>query len=291
MDSIFFEALLKDTVVLLPRQLNKGYIEEIRKILKIKVEDKCFPYGYVKKDTVEVVKRPIGSVQRGYMNGNVVFDVTFKAMICNPAYGNVIDMKVTDIKKEVGLWMEDDFLTVVVPTDIDDDRSGFENIKEGDTVKVFVLDKTIDTDNTITVVAKIYNEKTDKEQTVNLGEIEKSDAMQKEAFGDESDSDSSDESDSDSGSESDESEFPDDAEDINSDGEGDSDDDKANSEEEEEVEDDDNGETAIEGDEEQDDEELADKKGELEADMMGDPAESEEESDEDGQEDEFDYAG
>ena len=286
MDNIFFEALLKETVILLPRQLNKGYIEEIRKILKIKVEDKCFPYGYVKKDTVEVVERPIGRVQRGYMTGNVVFDVTFKAMICNPAYGNVIDMRITDIKKEVGLLMEEEFLTVVVPTDIDDDRSGFENIKEGDTVKVFILGKTIETDNTITAVGKIYNEKTDKEHTVNLGDIETSETLQKDAFGDDSESESDSENESDSESESD---FPDDAEDINSVGESGSD--KADSEEEEEVELDDNGETAVEGEEEEEDEELAGKKAELEANMMGNLEESDEESEEDGQEDEFDYAG
>ena len=301
MDDIYFEAMLTDKVILRPRQIHKNYRTEIKKILKERVEEKCDTYGYIKKDSVEIVRRPIGHIQQGYMNGCVVFDVEFKVMLCNPVYGNVIKMHISMIKKEVGLLFEDEFLSVVVPTELETDKSGFESLEEGDEVDIFVLDKQILPDNTIMVVGKLYNEKVDKEDKVDIGDLKKSEEMREKAMGD-SDSD-----DSDSGNESenDSDAFPDDADDMDSGSESDvesdenneSDIEKADDAETKEIELGDDGEVAIEGEEERDDAALNEKKEKVEADEEGDEDEvpavgesDDEESDGSGG-DEFDYAG
>lgn len=322
MDDIYFEAMLSDRVILRPKQLHKGYVNEIKKILKSRVEERCGTYGYIKKDSVEVVQRPVGYVQQGYMNGCITFDVNYKAMICNPVYGNVIKMKLSMIKKEVGLLFEDDFLSVVVPTDLETDKSSFESLEEGDEVSIFVIDKQIQPDNTIMVVGKIYNDKTDKEYTVNIGDLVKSKEVKEAAMGDsdsendnEDESDDSDDSDdesdidSDSDDESenekdDNNKFPDNAEnvDIVSDSEGeegvDLSDIDADSEEEKEIELENDGESAIEDDEEKDEDALAEKKEKIVADEDGDEddepeagqVDDEESGSESDEDDEFDYA-
>lgn len=317
MDDIYFEAMLSDRVILRPKQLHKGYVDEIKKILRGRVEERCGTYGYVKKDSVEVVQRPVGYVQQGYMNGCITFDVNYKAMICNPVYGNVIRMKLSMIKKEVGLLFEEDFLSVVVPTDLEPNKSSFESLEEGDEVAIFVIDKQIQPDNTIMVVGKIYNEKTDKEFTVDIGDLEKSEEVKEAAMGDsESDSDSGSNSDSDddeSGDESDDEsddetdakdEFPDDSEDvdIDSDSEGnegvDDSDSDADSDEEKEIELGDDGESAIEDEEEKDEDALAEKKAQMVADEDGDEddvpeagqVDDEESGSDSDEDDEFDYA-
>lgn len=304
MDDIYFEAMLSDRVILRPKQINKGYVDEIKKILKSRVEERCGTYGYVQKDSVDIVQRPVGYIQQGYMNGCVTFDVNYKAMICNPVYGNVIKMKLSMIKKEVGLLFEEDFLSVVVPTDLELDKSSFESLEEGDEVAIFVIDKQIQPDNTIMVVGKIYNEKTDKEHTVDIGDLVKSEEMKEAALGDsDSEIDSSDESgserdsDDESGDESDD-EFPDDAESVDTGNE--SADDKADSDEEKEIELEDDGESAVEDEEEKEDDALAQKKSQMVADEDGDeddePEEGEVDDEEDdsgsdSEDDEFDYAG
>lgn len=290
MDDIYFEAMLKDNVILRPRQLHKGYQDEIKKILKSRVEERCHTYGYIKKDSVDVVRRPIGHIQQGYMNGCVKFDVDFKVMLCNPVYGNVIKMKISMIKKEVGLLFEDDFLSVVIPTALEDEKSSFESLEEGDEVEIFVIDKEIQPDNTIMVVGKVFNEKTDKEERVDIGDLERSKELREKAMGNSDDeSDSEDESDDE---EEDDDDFPDDADEINSVNSSENADDLADSYEEKEIVLGDDGEDAIENDEERDEEALENKKELMEADEEGDesivPSEGEEDDEE--SDDEFDYA-
>lgn len=297
MDDIYFEAMLTDRVILRPKQIHKGYKNEITNILKERVEEKCDTYGYIKKDSVEVVQRPIGHIQQGYMNGCVAFDVKFKVMLCNPVYGNVIKMRISIIKKEVGLLFEEEFLSVVIPTELETDKSGFENLEEGDEVDIFVLDKQILPDNTIMVVGKLYNEKSDKEDKVDIGDLKTSEEMKAKAMGDSDDSDSDSDSDSegyDSDDDDDDDAFPDDADDMDSGNE--SDDEKADSDEEKEIELGDDGEEAVEGEEEREDAALDEKKEQFVADEEGDedevPAVGEVDDEEsDGSGDEFDYAG
>jgi len=308
MDDIYFEAMLSDRVILRPKQINKNYVEEIKNILKNRVEEKCNTYGYVRKDSVEIVQRPVGYIQQGYMNGCVTFNVNYKALICNPVYGNIIKMKISMIKKEVGLLFEEDFLSVVIPTDLEPDKTSFESLEEGNEVAIFVIDKQIQPDNTIMVVGKIYNDKTDKEHTVNIGDLVKSEEMKEAAMGDSESDSGSDDSGSDSDNEGDkdndqsgsDNDFPDNASSVDSESESKSVDGKADSDEEKEIELGDDGEIAIEGEEEKEESALVEKKEGMVADENGDenevPNEGEVDNEESGSgsgsdNDEFDYAG
>ena len=307
MDDIYFEALLKDRVVLRPAQIHSKYTDELLKILRTRVEEKCNVYGYVKAGSVEIVQRPIGHFQQGYMNGCVEFNVNYKAELCNPVYGNVITMNIVRIAKEVGILFENDFLTVVIPTDLETDKSKFEHLNVGDSVQIFVIDKQIQPDNTIMVIGKIYNEKTDKENTVDIGDLKGSETMKEKVMGDNSDSSEEEIVDDDSDDEVEDDvdnsiisneiknegkKFPSDAENVDTD--DDTDDDKADSEEELEIEVDNDGEVAVEGEEERDEEALAKKKSQLVANEEGNesdvPSDGEDDDEESG-DDEFDYDG
>ncbi len=313
MDEIYFEALLKDRVVLRPAHIHNKYTDELLKILRIRVEEKCNVYGYVKAGSVEIVQRPIGHFQQGYMNGCVEFDVTYKAELCNPVYGNVITMNIVRIAKEVGILFENDFLTVVVPTDLETDKSKFEHLNVGDSVQIFVIDKQIQPDNTIMVIGKIYNEKTDKENTVDIGDLKKSETIKEKVIEDDSDSSEEEIVDEDSDDDyvdddvdnsvisnemkNEGKKFPSNAENVDTD--DDSDNDKADSEEELEIEVDNDGEVAVEGEEERNEEALAKKKSQLVANEEGNesdvPSEGENNDEESGDDesgdDEFDYDG
>ena len=49
MDIIFIKSLLVDKVKIKPNQLTKNYKENILKLIKTKLENKCSKHGFIKK--------------------------------------------------------------------------------------------------------------------------------------------------------------------------------------------------------------------------------------------------
>ena len=62
---IFTQQILSGTIQLKPLEQNSGIDETILEKLKDKIEGKCDSFGYIKPDSVRVLKRSIGMCQPG----------------------------------------------------------------------------------------------------------------------------------------------------------------------------------------------------------------------------------
>ena len=76
-----------------------------QKKLKTLYENVCSKYGYIKNNSIKIIKRSIGIIKSQHFNGNVCFDVVCTAEICNPIQGSVIKCKVK-AKNSLGLLAE-----------------------------------------------------------------------------------------------------------------------------------------------------------------------------------------
>ena len=97
--NIFMRMQLCEKVKLEPAFITKSYRDEVMKRLKAKVEGICSRHGFIKADSIEILKICTGRVEMIGLNGNTTYDVYFWADVCNPLLGSVIRCRVSNINK------------------------------------------------------------------------------------------------------------------------------------------------------------------------------------------------
>lgn len=183
-NEIFVTSLLTDKVRLAPNQVNKNYREIITTYTKLKNEGVCTKYGYIKHNSIEIIKISPGTMRLVSLNGDIIFHVQFKADICNPAIGTVIPAVITNSNKfgilaETSVKVMDDtgkMLSIpVIETVITKQGVGIagnvdlETLNIGDSINIEVLGKKFElNDKKICVVGKVINtEKGTHVETIN----------------------------------------------------------------------------------------------------------------------------
>ena len=96
-DKNFIFATFNDKVKLTPKMINNNILSNILKVLKIKNEGKCSKHGYIKSNSIEIVSKSFGKIEMQSLHGYVIYDVQFKACVCNPVIGNHIECVVKKI--------------------------------------------------------------------------------------------------------------------------------------------------------------------------------------------------
>ena len=102
---LFIPIKFRTTVILTPSEINNNFENLILDKLRINFESICSKYGYIKKNTIKIIKRSVGTLKKEHFNANVYFDVICIAEICNPAQGSIIKCKVK-AKNSLGLLAE-----------------------------------------------------------------------------------------------------------------------------------------------------------------------------------------
>jgi len=105
MTELFIPIKFKTNVILKPNEINQDFDKIILKKLKAIYENVCSKYGYIKNNSIKILKRSIGTIKTQHFNGNVCFDVVCIAEICNPIQGSIIKCKVK-AKNSLGLLAE-----------------------------------------------------------------------------------------------------------------------------------------------------------------------------------------
>jgi len=156
-DNIYKELTMCKKIYIEPKDLKKN-LDEIIKINLIKeFENKCITEGYVKGDSIELLRRSLGSIQSSNFKGTIVYTVVFKAKVCNPLNGSVIKVRVEDINK-LGLLGKNGPISVIIPREYTEDKLIFKEINIGNEVDVEVLGKKYDLNGSvISVVGRLNN--------------------------------------------------------------------------------------------------------------------------------------
>ena len=102
---LFIPIKFRTTVILTPSEINNNFENLILDKLRINFESICSKYGYIKKNTIKIIKRSVGTLKKEHFNANIYFDVICIAEICNPAQGSIIKCKVK-AKNSLGLLAE-----------------------------------------------------------------------------------------------------------------------------------------------------------------------------------------
>lgn len=156
MDNIYFNNIVKKKVIVSPKFL--GTINNhLENYLKKNYEGRCIAEGYVKPDSIKIVRRSVGAITGSRFTGDITYIVDYSAEICNPSIGNVIECTVKKINK-LGLLCDNGPITIIIGKRLHENLDEINKIKEGDVIKIEIISKKIQLNKTeIQVVGKLFD--------------------------------------------------------------------------------------------------------------------------------------
>ncbi len=91
------------TINVRPSMFHQGLYDEIEQAVAKRLEGTCVPkIGYIKKGTVQVVKKQLGKYDGAHFTGNATFNMQVRCKACMPYVGQVIPCMVVG-KNEIGI--------------------------------------------------------------------------------------------------------------------------------------------------------------------------------------------
>jgi len=135
-NELFIPIKFNTSIQLKPNELGKNIDEILFSKLKGNLENMCSKHGYIKKNSIKIIKRSIGRLVIPQFNGQVHFDLQCVGEICNPAQGSIIKCTVK-AKNSLGVLAEGfhdniPILQIIVPKI----SAGFQSEIDIDTISI-----------------------------------------------------------------------------------------------------------------------------------------------------------
>lgn len=173
MSKMFMPIKFNTTIILTPNELNKHFENTILTKIKAMLENSCSKHGYIKKDSIKVIKRTPGYIKESHFNGNIAYDLNCIAEICNPAQDSIVKC-VVKAKNNLGLlaigkYEDMAILEVIIPKITSGILSdvNIDNINVGDEINVVVCGKKFTLyDKMISIIGRIIKDKYDDDINV-----------------------------------------------------------------------------------------------------------------------------
>jgi DNA-directed RNA polymerase subunit E'/Rpb7 len=178
MSKMFMPIKFNTTIILTPNELNKNFQNTILTKIKATLENSCSKHGYIKKDSIKIIKRTPGYIKESHFNGNIAYDLNCIAEICNPAQDSIVKC-IVKAKNNLGLlaigkYEDMAILEVIIPKISSGILSdvNIDNINIGDEINVIVCGKKFTLyDKMISIIGKIIKDKYDDDISV-IEEVE-----------------------------------------------------------------------------------------------------------------------
>jgi DNA-directed RNA polymerase subunit E'/Rpb7 len=156
MDPLFERRTLAKKVHIQSKFLQKNMQASLLAQLKLNVEGKCSPEGYIQKNSITIVNYSLG--RTNYIKGGVDYDVQFQADVCMPHPGQVFKAPVT-VRSKVGIHAETPPIKILIPRDLHIGNADFEEVQLGDEIEFEVVDPTQvhDKDTLYNIVYKVQD--------------------------------------------------------------------------------------------------------------------------------------
>ena len=137
--TIYFKSILSRDIKIPIKYVGSNIKNIIQQKLSNMLEGKCSKEGYIKNGTIEIITYSAGVLESDF----VVFDVSFKCLICRPVEGMKIKCKVDNVTK-AGIRAShynniESPIVVFVARDHYFNNSTFVNIKESDIITTKVI--------------------------------------------------------------------------------------------------------------------------------------------------------
>ena len=175
----FFDTILSDTVKVHPSSLHKKLHSEILKVLCTKYEGICSRFGYINDNSIEILDVGKGIVEIHTFHGYVLYNVKFRAAICNPAIGSLMMADVVSMNSfgilcasaytNVGA-KGSNIVDIIVPRQVNEmmaDPSHLNNVNVGDKLHIEIIGKKYQLNHTrISTIGKVVKTQAESSKAV-----------------------------------------------------------------------------------------------------------------------------
>lgn len=158
MDNLFTKTTFLHTINVEPKDINNQLDNIIKKKVKDELECICNKYGYIKKDSIDILNRSLGQVNSIHFTGNIIYNLTLSADICNPLENTLIKSRVVNVSK-MGVLAKagyDEFepLNILLAKQHHINNDDFADLDIGNTIVIKVIGKRFEYgDNQISIIA------------------------------------------------------------------------------------------------------------------------------------------
>ena len=154
MDPVYNKIIISKKVYINFSHIDKNINSKLLNILKNDIENKCITEGFIKNNSIKILKNSSGLVQ----DDTVCFNITLECMVANPVQSMKFICKVKSITK-VGIRAEiddpDNPFIIFLARDHHYNNTEFSKIKEDDYITVRVLGQRFELNDTnISVIAE-----------------------------------------------------------------------------------------------------------------------------------------
>lgn len=139
-ENLYNELLLVDNIYISPDKFNNKINLYLEELLKKKVEQKCISEGYVKKDSVDIIKKSLGILRGSQFNGYINYNIIYKALVCSPKNGSVINCKVKLINNKLGILGNNGPLTIIVGKQLHNKPELLDEVNIDDVIEIRVIE-------------------------------------------------------------------------------------------------------------------------------------------------------
>ena len=156
MENIYLQTLGTYRLFVDVSKITKDVDQYLEATLKNELEGKCQSDGYVKRESVRLMKRSLGYMSGSHFTGKITFDIVYSCDICNPVVGNVIKARVLNINK-LGFLAENGPLMMLVARQYYENKELFKDLEVNQEVMIEVIGKRFQlNDHKIEIIGKIY---------------------------------------------------------------------------------------------------------------------------------------
>lgn len=157
---IFIPCISSEVINISIQKIGGNISSILTKILSTRIEGKCGKNGYVKEGSTKILRYSSGLCKAS----NIVFNVVYECMVCNPVKGMNIECIVKNITK-AGIRAELDGykespIIIFIARDHHYSNKYFNDIEEKDLIKVNVIGQRFElNDKYVSVIAEIDTKK------------------------------------------------------------------------------------------------------------------------------------
>jgi DNA-directed RNA polymerase subunit E'/Rpb7 len=159
LDKLYQTVYVRRTAKLSPRELVSNLDDILLNKLRSELEDKCIKEGYVRKGSVQLMRRSLGCMDEDQFTGDVHYRFLLSVQVCNPNVGMIVRTMVYQNNK-IGILSTFGPLQVLLPREVHSNKDIFANKKRGDFVDVVLLGKKFKLDDKKIMCFGIWKEDT-----------------------------------------------------------------------------------------------------------------------------------
>ena len=140
-NSLYFPTSLETIETISPSEfknnnsIDKIVIEKIRN----KIGNKCNSEGFIKKNSIKLIKRSIGKINAAHFTGDVHFNILYEANICIPVIGKKVTARVIG-KNQAGIFCVANPLQIMLsPETVENSVEVFNDINKDDQIEIEII--------------------------------------------------------------------------------------------------------------------------------------------------------